>query len=196
MKVIGNLLIIAVLATTLILFTSQSPLKEAEAPSVTVREAKVKPKQTTALKVDFMIVTPCIVNEECYEFNDEILTEATEYYAQYGIEVGFVKKKVSINELISLDYDSSTPPPTYGFELKLDLIKATGIDMPHIIHAVDWEAHVLIHEIGHIFGLDDIYNPKSCNLMDGYIKEETFICQRLTPRQIQIMYYSIINFLM
>ena len=105
MKVIRNLLITAALATTLILFTNQSPLEEAEAPSVIVHEAKVKPKQTRALKVDFMIVTPCIVNGECYEFNDEILAEATEYYAQYGIEVGFVKEKVSIDEPISLDYD-------------------------------------------------------------------------------------------
>ena len=61
--------------------------------------------------------------------------------------------------------------------------------------SIDWEAHVLIHEIGHIFGLTDIYDPKSCNLMDGYVRNQSFLCQRLTPEQIERMYYSIINFL-
>jgi len=222
MNLLSKLLIAGALSTSIAFFAKSEGIKT-EQPNNIVHEA-----QQLKYSVDFMIVTPCFPDGSCYKFNDEILKETSNFYAEYDIDVNFVKQEIPIEGPISIDYDSNTHP-MYGFDLKLALIEETEKDMPHILHAPmfagdktngvlgvanqylelivldqemiweyteNWEAHVLIHEIGHIFGLWDIYDDNSCNLMDGYIKKRTFICQRLTPEQVQVMYYSIENFLM
>lgn len=224
-------LLISIIATiSLITFTKNTNIENREITSKKVAEIKeeeIIKEEENKLKVEFMLVTPCIENTECYEFNDEILEITSNFYKEYNIDINFIRKKIGIAKEISVNYDSKSPE-AYGYKLKLELIRATKKDMPHILHApmfkdnqknrvlgvanqyleliildqemmnrlkIKEEAHVLIHEIGHIFGLKDIYNEKSCNFMDGVTRDITLFCQRVTKEQIERMYYSIINFL-
>lgn len=56
------------------------------------------------------------------------------------------------------------------------------------------KAEVVIHEIGHLFGLEDIYTEGTCNIMYGHLKVSKAECRVLTEEQVEQVHNFIETF--